>query len=79
MAEKRIARKSLDSETRKTGSRIRKRVARRRDDLILDALERLLASSTKLGELNVKLATDTVAPITTKVSAAIQKVTARAA
>jgi phasin family protein len=43
------------------------------------SLERLLASSTKLGELNVKLATDTVAPITTKVSAAIQKVTARAA
>jgi len=43
------------------------------------SLERLLASSTKLGELNVKLATDTVVPLTTKVSAALEKVTARAA
>jgi phasin family protein len=43
------------------------------------SLERLLATSTKLGELNVKLATDTMAPITTKVGAALDKVTARAA
>jgi phasin family protein len=43
------------------------------------SLERLLTSSTKLGELNVKLATKTVAPITTKVSAVLEKVTARAA
>jgi phasin family protein len=43
------------------------------------SLERLLATSTKLGELNVKLATDTMVPITTKVGAALEKATARAA
>jgi phasin family protein len=43
------------------------------------SLERLLATSTKLGELNVKLATDTMVPITAKVGAALEKVTARAA
>jgi AcrR family transcriptional regulator len=53
LAEKRIARKSLDNEPRNTGSRIRKRVARRRDDLILDALERLLAKKS-MAELDVE-------------------------
>jgi hypothetical protein len=43
------------------------------------SFKRLLATSAKLGELNIKLATDTVVPITTKVSTALEKVTTRAA
>jgi phasin family protein len=43
------------------------------------SIERLLNTSTKLGELNVKLATDTAVPITTKVSAALEKAAKRAA
>jgi hypothetical protein len=43
------------------------------------SLKRLLATSTRLGELNVKLAKGTMVPITTKVSAALDKVTTRAA
>jgi phasin family protein len=48
-------------------------------DYAMASLERVLATSAKLGELNAKLAKDTVVPITTKVSAALEKVTARAA
>jgi hypothetical protein len=48
-------------------------------DFATASLKRLLATSTKLGELNVKLATDTVVPITTKVTTALEKVTKRAA
>ena len=42
------------------------------------SLEQLLATSTKLGELNARLATDAVAPVVTKLGA-VPKVTARAA
>jgi hypothetical protein len=43
------------------------------------SIERLLHTSTKLGELNIKLATDTVVPITSRVSAALEKAAKRAA
>ena len=55
------------------------RTFRVQTDFATASLKRLLATSTKLGELNVKLATDTVVPITTKVSTALEKVTRRAA
>jgi AcrR family transcriptional regulator len=50
---KRNTRKVANSEKRKPVSRVRKRVARRRDDLILDALERLLAKKS-MAELDVE-------------------------
>ena len=53
MAVKRKALKALDNEKRKPASGVRKRVARRRDDLILDALERLLARKS-MAELDVE-------------------------
>ena len=53
MAATRNALKASDDEKRKPGSRVRKRVARRRDDLILDALERLLAKKS-MAELDVE-------------------------
>jgi AcrR family transcriptional regulator len=53
LAAKRGARKVVSSEKRKPAGRVRKRVARRRDDLILDALERLLAKKS-MAELDVE-------------------------
>jgi AcrR family transcriptional regulator len=53
LAAKRSARKVVSSEKRKPAGRVRKRVARRRDDLILDALERLLAKKS-MAELDVE-------------------------
>jgi TetR/AcrR family transcriptional regulator, ethionamide resistance regulator len=50
---KRGARKVVNSEKRKPDGRVRKRVARRRDDLILDALERLLAKKS-MAQLDVE-------------------------
>jgi AcrR family transcriptional regulator len=50
---KRSARKVANNERRKPVSRVRKRIARRRDDLILDALERLLARKS-MAELDVE-------------------------
>lgn len=50
---KRKTRKVANNEKRKPVSRVRKRVARRRDDLILDALERLLAKKS-MAELDVE-------------------------
>lgn len=53
MAAKRKARRTMDSENRKPAGRVRKRVTQRRDDLILDALERLLAKKS-MAELDVE-------------------------
>jgi AcrR family transcriptional regulator len=53
LAAKRSARKAAINEKRKPVSRVRKRIARRRDDLILDALERLLARKS-MAELDVE-------------------------
>ena len=53
MAAKRSARKVMSSDKRKPAGRVRKRIARRRDDLILDALERLLAKKS-MAELDVE-------------------------
>jgi TetR/AcrR family transcriptional regulator, ethionamide resistance regulator len=53
LAAKRNPRKVGNNEKRKPVSRVRKRVARRRDDLILDALERLLAKKS-MAELDVE-------------------------
>jgi len=50
---KRNTRRAVDSEKRKPVGRVRKRVTRRRDDLILDALERLLARKS-MAELDVE-------------------------
>jgi phasin family protein len=43
------------------------------------SIERLLTTSSKLGELNVKLATDTAAPLTTQLSTTFEKLAKRAA
>jgi AcrR family transcriptional regulator len=53
LAAKRNARKVANNEKRKPVTRVRKRVTRRRDDLILDALERLLAKHS-MAELDVE-------------------------
>jgi AcrR family transcriptional regulator len=53
LAAKRGARKVVSSEKHKPAGRVRRRVARRRDDLILDALERLLAKKS-MAELDVE-------------------------
>lgn len=53
LGSKRSTRKAANSEKRKPVTRVRKRIARRRDDLILDALERLLAKKS-MAELDVE-------------------------
>jgi len=50
---KRNVRKAATSDKRKPAGRVRKRVSPRRDDLILDALERLLAKKS-MAQLDVE-------------------------
>jgi phasin family protein len=48
-------------------------------DFTKQSFEKLVANSTKLSEMSVKLATDTFAPISSRVTSAVEKVTKPAA